>query len=209
MSRPLVITDCDEVLLHMVRHFRDWMGEAHGVRFSLDGNPFAQDMVLPGRTEPLGYHEKWRYLDAFFDSEMGRQTEIEGAASAIAELRREADVVVLTNLQDRYNAARAAQLRGHGIDVPVYTNQGPKGPAIQRILAQYSPSRAAFVDDLSHHHASAAETVPGIGRLHLVGEPAIAPHIECAHAAGHAHARIDTWAQALPWLQHRLHGEHE
>ena len=43
MSRPLVVTDCDEVLLHMVRHFRDWLGEAHGIEFPLDSNPFASN----------------------------------------------------------------------------------------------------------------------------------------------------------------------
>ena len=29
MSRPLLISDCDEVLLHMVAHFADWLDEAH------------------------------------------------------------------------------------------------------------------------------------------------------------------------------------
>ena len=207
MSRPLVVTDCDEVLLHMVRHFRDWMGETHGVHFSLSGNPFAEDFLLPGRAEPLSYDEKWQFLDAFFDREMDRQLPIEGALAAVNELRREADVVVLTNLKDHYNAARAAQLRGHGFDVPVFTNQGPKGPALQRIIEHYRPSRAVFVDDLAHHHASAAETLPAIGRLHLCGEPAIAPHIECAERSGHAHARIDRWSEAVPWLLERLHGD--
>ena len=28
-GRPLLITDCDEVLLHMVSHFDRWLGEAH------------------------------------------------------------------------------------------------------------------------------------------------------------------------------------
>ena len=27
MSRPLLITDCDEVLLHMVSHFADWLDD--------------------------------------------------------------------------------------------------------------------------------------------------------------------------------------
>lgn len=206
MNRPLVVTDCDEVLLHMVRHFRDWMAEEHGVRFSLEGNPFAQAMVLPGRGEPLSYEEKWVFLDRFFDHEMARQTAIEGAVAALGELQRQADVVVLTNLADRYNAMRSEQLRGHGIAAPVVTNQGPKGAALKRIVEQYGPTRAVFIDDLAHHHVSAAETVPEIGRLHFVGEPAIAPHIECALRSGHAHARIDSWDEALPWLLKQLHG---
>jgi FMN phosphatase YigB (HAD superfamily) len=206
LPRPLVVTDCDEVLLHMVRHFRDWMAERHGVRFALSGNPFAEEFVLPRRTEPMSYDEKWQFLDAFFDDEMARQTAIEGAVAAIAELQRNADVVVLTNLHDRYNAARTAQLRAHGVSAPVVTNQGPKGAALKRIVEDYRPSRAVFIDDLAHHHASAAEVLPDISRLHLCGEPAIAAHVPCALAAGHAHARIDTWDRALPWLLETLHG---
>ena len=204
MSRPLVVTDCDEVLLHMVRHFRDWVGKAHGIDFELNANPFST-MIRRGG-EPLPDDEKWRYLDLFFDTEMHSQTAIEGAVAAVGELQREADVVVLTNLGDRYHAARTAQLRGHGIAAEVFTNLGPKGPALRRIVEQYAPTRAVFVDDLAHHLASAADFQPQVTRLHLCGEPAVAPHIPCALEAGHAHARLDTWAEALPWVLEALHG---
>jgi hypothetical protein len=206
MNRPLVVTDCDEVLLHMVRHFRDWLGEAHGIEFPLDANPFAS-MKRRGEAVPLSDDEKWRYLTLFFDTEMHRQTANEGAAAAVNELSREADVVVLTNLTDEYQAMRAQQLREHGIAARVFTNQGPKGAALRRIVDEYAPGRIVFVDDLAHHHASAAEVLPEAARLHFCGEPAVASQIPCALKAGHAHARIDTWAEALPWLLETLHGE--
>jgi hypothetical protein len=206
VSRPLVVTDCDEVLLHMVRHFRDWLDSEHDIEIPLDRNPFAT-MRRRGDSEPMSDAEKWRYLSAFFDTEMHRQTVVEGAAAAMAELSREADVVVLTNLTDDFQAMRTAQLRDHGIGLRVFTNQGPKGAALQRIAAEFAPSRLAFVDDLAHHHASAAEVLPDTVRLHFCGEPVIASLIPCAHEAGHAHARIDTWAEALPWLLETLHGD--
>ena len=206
MSRPLVVTDCDEVLLHMVRHFRDWLDEAHGIEFPLDGNPFAS-IRRRGENAPLADDEKWRYLSRFFDTEMHRQTVIEGAAAAVDELSREADVVVLTNLTDDFQAMRARQLREHGIAARVFTNQGPKGAALRLIVDEYGPSRVAFVDDLAHHHASAAEVLPDATRLHFCGEPTIAGLVPCALKAGHAHARIDTWHEALPWLLETLHGE--
>ncbi|MFT2520559.1 hypothetical protein ACMWQB_30585, partial [Escherichia coli] len=81
-----------------------------------------------------------------------------------------------------------------------------KGPAIRAILDEYRPSRAVFIDDLAQHHGSASEVTPDIARLHLCGEPLLAPHITCAFTQGHAHARIDDWANALPWLTARLHG---
>lgn len=202
MARPLVISDCDEVLLHMVRHFRDWLDVEHGVTFSLEGRSFAQSMRRGDAL--LEDEETWRLLNGFFDTEMPRQTPIEGALDAIAEFQREADVVILTNLQDHYGAARLAQLRAFGINVPVFTNQGPKGVRIQRIMDEHGADRAVFIDDLAQHHASAADHAPHVGRLHFCGEPAIAAHVPCALHAGHAHARIDNWGEAVPWVLDHL-----
>ena len=77
------------------------------------------------------------------------------------------------------------------------------------ILDEYRPGRAVFIDDLAQHHGSAAELVPHIDRLHLCGEPTLAPHITCGFEAGHAHARIDTWEHALPWLLSRIQEDHK
>ena len=112
---------------------------------------------------------------------------------------------MLTNLLDHRQETRTRQLADHGLGLRVFTNQGPKGPKLKAILEEYQPSRAIFIDDLAFHHGSAAEVTPDIARLHLCGEPLLAPHITCAHEAGHADARIDDWASALPWLLARLH----
>ena len=85
MSRPLLVTDCDEVLLHMVRHFRAWLDEAHDIEFPLNSNPFAS-MQRRGAAEPLPDDEKWRYLTLFFDTEMHRQNVVPGAVEALRPL---------------------------------------------------------------------------------------------------------------------------
>jgi len=40
-GRPLLISDCDDVLLHFAPHFAEWVAEAHGYSFSLDVPGFA------------------------------------------------------------------------------------------------------------------------------------------------------------------------
>ena len=205
--RPLLITDCDEVLLHMVAPFRDWLAEGQGVDFIMEGNSFANALRWQETGEAVGEKDIWRLLGGFFDTEMHRQKPIAGSIAAINRIAQDADVVILTNLTDERQAARTRQLADHGLHAKVYTNQGPKGPALARIMDEYKPSRAIFIDDLPQHHESAMNDVPGVRRLHLCGEPMLAPHIDCAHAAGHAHARIDDWEAALPWLLEELHGE--
>lgn len=207
MARPLIISDCDEVLLHMIVPFGEWLEESQPVSFKLVGNDFSKAIRDKQSGEPVEPAEIWRLLNLFFDNEMHRQSPIAGAVGAINQLAQHADVVILTNLADKHNESRREQLRAHGIDFPVFTNQGPKGPALQAILDKYQPSRAVFIDDLAQHHGSAAEMVPHIDRLHLCGEPSLAPHITCGFQAGHAHARIDTWEHALPWLLSRIQDE--
>lgn len=209
MSRPLIISDCDEVLLHMVAPFRDWLAESEGVSFNMQTNDFSRALTWSDSGKPLEQADIWRFLGAFFDTEMHRQMPIAGAIAGINALADQADVVILTNLNDSRQVKRTQQLADHGIAARVFTNQGPKGPALSAIMEEYKPRRAIFIDDLPQHHASAAETVPHLTRLHLCGEPLLAPHIDCAHEAGHAHARIDTWDKALPWLLEQLHKEEE
>lgn len=209
MSRPLLISDCDEVLLHMIVPFAQWLDEVHDVHFNLDtlfdpvtggylnamrckftGNAIEQERVLP-------------YLRGFFETEMDRQQPITGAVEAINALGSHADIVVLTNLTDDVRDARAAQLRRIGIDVPVYTNQGGKGAALARIVARYQPSVTVFVDDLAQQHSSVAKEQPDVIRLHMVGEPRMATQIKTSDAA---HARIDCWYDATRWIMDRFEG---
>jgi FMN phosphatase YigB (HAD superfamily) len=207
MNRPLVITDCDEVLLHMVSHFRDWLAEEEGVTFDMERHDFVNAMRRNDTGELVPQDQIWALLNRFFDDQMHRQTAVTGAIEAINALRENADVVVLTNLMDHRQESRTQQLLEHGLDVRVFTNQGPKGPALRAILDEYQPSRAVFIDDLPQHHDSVAEIAPEVARLHLVAEPLIAPNIACAWQAGHAHARIDNWKEALPWIRAQLHDE--
>lgn len=207
MSRPLIISDCDEVLLHMVAPFRDWLAESQGVTFRMEGNDFANAMRWTGSGEALEKQDIWKMLGGFFDTEMHRQQPIEGAVAGLNALADHADVVILTNLPDERQENRTRQLADHGIDARVFTNQGPKGPALSAIMDEYAPSRAVFIDDLSQHHHSVSEMVPHVRRLHFCGEPMLAPHIDCAHRKGHAHARIDRWSEALPWLLDEVTGK--
>ena len=207
MNRPLIISDCDEVLLYMVTPFKDWLAETQGVEFRMMGNDFSQALRWQDSGELLEKQEIWDKLGLFFDSEMHRQRAIPGAIEGLTSLGELADVVILTNLPDSRQQVRTDQLAGYGLNARVFTNQGPKGPALRNILEEYRPSKAIFIDDLAQHHRSARETVNAITTLHLCGEPMLAPHIDCAHSSGHADARIDSWDEALPWLRDQLQKE--
>ena len=203
MTRPLLICDCDEVLLHMVRHFGDWLGEAHDVDFTIGSWELAKNMRRRGSDVPLTGDEMRGFLGGFFPAEMHRQTLVPHAREALAAIARQADIVVLTNLQDECRTARIEQLAAFGIDHRVECNQGGKGGPVARLVAEHGDPVTVFVDDLPHHHASVADHAPQVHRLHMVSEPALAPGVP---TAPEAHVRIDDWQRALPWIEARFAG---
>jgi len=204
MSRPLLITDCDEVLLHMVSHFGAWLDEAHAIDFAMTATDFSGALTRRACGSMLAREEVWPLLDGFFQTEMARQTLVPGAAEALAHCAETADVVILTNLRDEHQESRAAQLRALGIDFPVFTNQGGKGEPVVRIVDQYQPSVTVFVDDLPQHHDSVSRRAPDVWRLHMIAEPMLAARMP---PAPDAHARIDDWPSASVWIADRFAGQ--
>jgi len=201
MTRPLVITDCDEVLMHMVVPFAEWVDAEHGVLFRIEDASFAGALKRKECGTPLEAAEVWPLLDAFFRGEMARQYPIPGALSAMAAIAEQADIVVLTNVGPDHQQARIEQLALHDFHAPVIGSRGGKGEPVRRLIEQYQPSVAIFIDDLAGHHHSVAQEAPDVWRLHLVGEPAIADKIA---PSPYAHARIDDWAAAQDWILARL-----
>ena len=200
-GRPLLITDCDEVLLHRVTHFREWLDEHHEIDFTIGAGDFQRSMRRRTGDDPLTQEEMWGLLNQFFPGEMDRQTLVPHAAEALAALSEAADVVVLTNLADGCQGPRVEQLARFGIHHRVECNQGGTGAPVARLVAEYRPSVAVFVDDLPIHHESVAKHAPAVHRLHMVSEPALATAIP---AAPHAHVRIDDWREAQAWIAARF-----
>ena len=201
MKRPLLITDCDEVLLHMVSHFDAWLGEAHDIRFAFETGNFGEAMVHKASGELVSEDRVWPLLHEFFRGEMHRQTLVPGAMEALGRIGEFADIVILTNLGDEAHPWRVEQLARHGIRHEVVCNSGGKGVPARAIIERYGAGATAFVDDLPVHHASVAKHAPEVHRLHMVAEPRLAPAVPVAE---HAHARIDDWPTASEWLIERL-----
>lgn len=201
MTRPLLITDCDEVLLHMLAHFTEWLDEAHAIHFDLDSGLFAEALSDRRTGEPLAHDRIWPLLDDFFRTEMHRQTLVPGAGEALAAIGEIADIVILTNIADEAHAWRVEQLANHGIEHELVCNQGGKGRAVAEIVKRHRPTATVFVDDLALHHHSVARHAPEVARLHMVAEPRFA---RVTPPSEHAHARIDDWPPACEWILARF-----
>lgn len=201
MNRPLLISDCDEVLLHMMRHFGEWLSSEYDIDFVPHPEDFSQAMRYRHSGAPVPRDKMWLLLDGFFKTEMHRQTLAPHAIEALGRIDEVADIVILTNLGDQFHASRVAQLDAVGIRHHVICNMGGKGPAVSKLVRDRMPGRTVFVDDIPAHHRSVAEHQPEVWRLHMIADPDIARMIA---PAADAHKRIDDWSEAVDWIMDRL-----
>jgi hypothetical protein len=201
MSRPLLVCDCDEVLMHMVVPFGAWLSDDHDIEFRMEDASFGNALKRRSCGTPLEAAEVWPLLDGFFAREMHRQYAVAGAADALVRLADMADIVILTNIGPDHAPARSLQLIAAAMPYRVIGSRGGKGEPLAALIAEMAPSVVAFVDDLAMQHKSVAASVPDVWRLHMVAEPMIADKIPPSR---HAHARIDDWALAVDWLSERL-----
>ena len=165
--RPLLISDCDEVLLHMVRHFGVWLDEAHAIDFDLGAGDFANSMTRRDGGPAVTREEMWALLGGFFPDQMDRQTLVPHAADALAAIAKVADIVILTNLGDHCReyapsvtvfvddlamhhdsvARHAPQVyRLHMISEPDLARHVPKAPAAHARIDDWRTAQAWITD---------------------------------------------------------------
>ncbi|KPF68340.1 hypothetical protein IP88_11910 [alpha proteobacterium AAP81b] len=192
MTRPLIVSDCDGVLLNFIDPFIAYLGEEHGLTlkmtsFALSGNIHDAD------GNPVEASRFPALLDGFFTTHMATQTPIDGAVAALADLAQDCDIVILTNIGDGHAVTRTEELARLGMPYRVIGNLGPKGGPLAGLVENFAPSLAFFIDDLPPHHSSAKKLAPDVHRIHMVAETALQALIP---PAPDADARIDDWAAA-------------
>lgn len=197
MTRPLIVTDCDGVLLDFIAPFQTFLGREHGMTLTMDSFAIAGNLRdADGHEVPIQQFPA--LLDQFFTNHMPTQTPIAGAAEALATLAAFADVVVLTNVAEKHALTRTHELDKLGMPYRVVGNNGPKGKPLRHLVEHFGATRAVFIDDLPPHHSSARQVIPEVHRLHMVAE---APLRLLIPPAADADARIDEWPAALAHIR--------
>ena len=193
---PLIICDADEVLVQFLVGLERFMLRRNRKlvlkTYAIHGNVLD---TVSGET--VTHDEVTQLLKDFFVHDTERLEPVPGAAEALRELSKSAQIVILTNLPETSREARRAHLALHGMDYPVIAGNGPKGPIVRQLVAGLT-APIVFIDDLPPHLTSVAQETPHVHRLHFVADRRLARLLEPARDA---HRRIDDWPSAQAWIQ--------
>ena len=159
--------------------------------FALTGN-----IRRHGTNEALAGADVGRLIDDFFIDRTRHLEPIAGAVELLQMLADHANVVLLTNLPHHSGEARRENLRGHGLEFPVITNSGPKGPAI-KTLAEMVRGPVVFIDDSPSFIASAYEHAPQACLVHFLHDERFARHLK---PADYVSLMTASWDEARPHI---------
>ncbi|MDD7910688.1 hypothetical protein PUV47_12240 [Pseudovibrio exalbescens] len=180
-SRPLIICDADEVLLHFIRHMHA-LGQEQGIALREPIYRLHNNLVETKTGRLLSKTECDRFISQFFETVVHRQDAVDHAALQLAALREHVDIIILTNLPGTANrAARIKLLAELGMDYPLITNSGPKGGAVAELGKGRGSNPVVFIDDSPQNLISARTTAPHVQLVHFVADPVFfvgAPQID-------------------------------
>lgn len=198
-TKPLVICDVDEVVVHFIQEFEDFISE-EGLKL-VPGNPAQPYVVRNEKTQtPITNIQISGLIDTFFVQRTRTMTPIAGAVEGLLALQGEASIVMLTNLPHYAGDDRRANLLGLGLGFPVITNSGPKGPAL-RDIASRTTGPVVFIDDSQHFIQSAFDHAPHVHLVHFLHDERFAkfvPHLD------YVSLRSDNWQAVHSHIAERL-----
>lgn len=197
--RPLLVLDVDDVLLEFIRPFPQFL-QSQGYNLKLDNFRLDGNIVEIGSGEPAERPRIQELLDAFFTAQADWQTITEGAADALAQFRRDAEIVLLTAMPHRHRSVRQAHLRELGLPYPLLTTERPKGPAI-KALRGVRERPVAFVDDMPHNLSSVRQAVADAHLFHLMADNSLRTLIPQPEPGIHV---VEDWRDATPRIAQAL-----
>jgi hypothetical protein len=156
-TRPLIISDIDEVVLNFVQPLKDYL-DHHGFVLRTETYQLTGNVFRKGSDEPTPGPEVFKMLSNFFVTQAEWQDLVEGALPALNRLNEHFDVVLLTAMPHAYRQERISFMREIGVSFPILTVESDKGHSVAH-LAKGRPG-VVFIDDLAHNHVSVFEHAP-------------------------------------------------
>ena len=162
---PLLILDADEVLLYFAIPFSNFL-EKNGWKLKLTDYRL-DNAIFNKRNNKLASEQMYKILiNKFIEEETYNQPAISDAIKELNQIKKIAQIVILSNVPRKFEKDRIFNLRKNNLNFPLICNEGCKGEAL-RILSKKTLKKVIFVDDNPYQIKSAAKCAPKIIRSHF------------------------------------------
>lgn len=167
-SRPLLICDVDEVVLHFVAPFEVFLAEKD-MRLRKTSFQLAGNIINKTTGAILSSHESSDIALQFHEQSVDQQPVIEDAIEVLTALSTHFQIVFLTNVAKELSMRRVHHLTTLGLAFPLLQNTGSKSGTVAQ-LADFVTAPTIFVDDLPQHHTMIKAASPEVFCIHFMAD---------------------------------------
>jgi hypothetical protein len=157
-TRPVIISDIDEVILNFVLPFRHYLAsqgyQLQTDTYKLNGNVFNNATGVAADNDTV-----FEMISGFFDDQAEWQDLVDNALPMLSALSNDYDIVLLTAMPHAHRDIRTEFMRKLGVPWPILTVESDKGHSVAVIAGERS---AVFIDDMAQNHDSVAEHAPDV-----------------------------------------------
>jgi len=201
-SRPMLITDADEVLFNFMQGLEGFL-EENGMYFDWASFALRGNIRHKENEEPVNSEQIPKLLDQFFADYCHRLPAVSGAAEHLERLSKDMQVIVLSNVPPQYADLRKEGLQKNGMDFPLIANIGSKGEVVE-YLTRHLSGPSVFIDDIPHNHSSVKKHADHVERVHYIADERLA---RLLGPAEHSHVRLESWPDIYVHIQDLLNGK--
>ena len=141
-DRPLIISDADEVIADFMGGLEAYM-QTQGYYFNWASYRLNENIRRKSDHEAADRDEVFKLIGDFFAARIDNLDPIADAIETLEALSARATIVVLSNQPFELRERRRQWLEDLGLDVPLVTNDGPKGRAVQALRGSSKPTLMA------------------------------------------------------------------
>ena len=164
----MLICDVDEVVLHFVAPFVDFLkgknAQLNKKSFKLSGN-----IIDLTTGQAYSMEQSGELIQEFHAISVDQQDAVEGAVEGLQQLSEIYEVVFLTNVAATLTQRRSAHLTSIGAPYPVLQNEGSKADMVH-VLSKDLTAPIVFIDDLPPHHHAVKAMVPRVNCIHFMAD---------------------------------------
>ena len=163
---PLLISDADEVIFEFMESFEEYL-LLNNMYFSYQSFKLNGNIYNKENNKPIDSDNIPVIISAFFHEYAIKMPLIKGAKSALEELSKVMNIIILSNIPKDYADNRIQCLKNNNMNYTFISNEGPKAIRCSE-LQKLTKKKVFFIDDLPNQISSVTTNCNNITTIHFL-----------------------------------------
>jgi hypothetical protein len=192
---PLLISDADEVIFEFMESFEEYL-LLNNMYFSYESFKLNGNIYNKTNNTPINSANISTIISDFFHEYAFKMPLIKGAKSALEELSKVMNIIILSNIPKDYASSRIQCLKNNNMNYTFISNEGPKAIRCSE-LQKLTNKKVFFIDDLPNQISSVSTNCNNIITIHFLQNKKL---LKVIPAVNNCDFKANNWQSVLKFI---------